>query len=105
QGMVRQWQKMFYGSRFSNTEMVNPDFAAMAESFGIRGIRCEKKEDVQKVVDEMIRHPGPCVVDFLCETDENVYPMVPSGKGIHEMELGIVGSAPPNMARDMGTLA
>jgi acetolactate synthase-1/2/3 large subunit len=105
QGMVRQWQKLFYGGRFSNSEMVNPDFAAMAESFGIRGIRCEKKEDVQKVVDEMIRHPGPCVVDFLCETDENVYPMVPSGKGIHEMELGIVGSAPPNMARDMGTLA
>ena len=105
QGMVRQWQKMFYGGRFSHTEMVNPDFAAMAESFGIRGIRCEKKEDVQKVVDEMIRHPGPCVVDFLCETDENVYPMVPSGKGIHEMELGIIGSAPPNMARDMGTLA
>ncbi len=105
QGMVRQWQKMFYGSRFSQTEMVNPDFAALAESFGIRGIRCEKKEEVRKVVDEMIRHPGPCVVDFLCETDENVYPMVPSGKGIHEMDLGVVGSAPPNMTREIGTLA
>ena len=105
QGMVRQWQKLFYGGRFSNSKMVNPNFAAMAESFGIRGIRCEKKADVRKVVDEMIRHPGPCLVDFICETDENVYPMVPSGKGIHEMDLGIVGSAPPNMERDMGTLA
>ncbi len=105
QGMVRQWQQLFYKGRFSHSQMVNPDFAAMAESFGIRGIRCEKKEDVLKTVEEMVRHPGPCVVDFLCEEDENVYPMVASGKGLHEMELGIVGTAPPNSGRDMGTLA
>ncbi|NNM84320.1 MAG: biosynthetic-type acetolactate synthase large subunit [Phycisphaerales bacterium] len=105
QGMVRQWQQLFYKGRFSHSQMVNPDFAAMAESFGIRGIRCDKKEDVLKTVEEMVRHPGPCVVDFLCEEDENVYPMVASGKGLHEMELGIVGTAPPNSGRDMGSLA
>jgi len=105
QGMVRQWQQLFYKSRFSHSEMINPDFAAMAESFGIRGIRCEKKQDVLKVAEEMIKHPGPCVVDFLCETTENVYPMVASGKGLHEMEMGVVGTVPPNSARDMGTLA
>ncbi|HTV49245.1 MAG TPA: biosynthetic-type acetolactate synthase large subunit [Phycisphaerae bacterium] len=105
QGMVRQWQQLFYKSRFAHSEMVNPDFAAMAESFGIRGIRCEKKQDVLKVAEEMVKHPGPCVVDFICETAENVYPMVASGKGLHEMELGVVGTAPPNSARDMGTLA
>ncbi len=105
QGMVRQWQQLFYGSRFSNSEMFNPDFAAMAESFGIRGLRCERKEDVLKTVTEMINHPGPCVVDFLCETAENVYPMVPSGKGLHEMELGVVAELPPNTGRELGTLA
>ncbi len=105
QGMVRQWQQLFYKGRFSHSEMVNPDFAAMAESFGIRGIRCERKEDVLKTVKEMVNHPGPCVVDFLCETAENVYPMVASGKGLHEMELGVVGTAPPNSGREMGSLA
>lgn len=105
QGMVRQWQQLFYKGRFSHSEMVNPDFAAMAESFGIKGLRCDRKEDLRKTVEAMVNHPGPCVVDFLCETAENVYPMVASGKGLHEMELGIVGSAPPNSDRDMGTLA
>lgn len=105
QGMVRQWQQLFYKGRFSHSEMFNPDFAAMAESFGIRGIRCEKKEDVLKCAREMVEHPGPCVVDFLCETAENVYPMVGTGKALHEMELGVVGCTPPNSAREMGTLA
>ncbi len=105
QGMVRQWQQLFYKGRFSHSEMFNPDFAAMAESFGIRGIRCEKPEDVLKCAREMVEHPGPCVVDFLCETAENVYPMVGTGKGLHEMELGVVGCTPPNSGREMGTLA
>jgi acetolactate synthase I/II/III large subunit len=105
QGMVRQWQQMFYNSRFAHTEMFNPDFAKMAESFGIRGIRCERKEDVLKTVEMMIKHDGPCVVDFLCETKENVYPMVASGKALHEMELGVVGAGQSNTARELGTLA
>ncbi len=103
QGMVRQWQQMFYKSRFSNTEMHNPDFAKMAESFGIRGIKCELKEDILKTVEAMIKHDGPCVVDFLCEANENVYPMVASGKALHEMELGVVRrrrqTPPANWAR------
>ncbi len=107
QGMVRQWQQLFYKSRFSNSEMINPDFAKMAEAYGIRGIRCDRKEDVLKVVEEMIRHPGPCLVDFQCETNENVYPMVASGKALHEMDLGVVGEspAPTNTARELGSLA
>ncbi len=105
QGMVRQWQKLFYGGRFSHTEMINPDFAALAASFGIRGVRCDKKEDVPRIVEEMVQYPGPCVVDFICETDENVYPMVASGKGLHEMEMGVVGETPPNSSREMGSLA
>ncbi|MEI8196345.1 MAG: biosynthetic-type acetolactate synthase large subunit, partial [Phycisphaerae bacterium] len=108
QGMVRQWQQLFYKSRFSNSEMHNPDFAAVAEGFGVKGIKCTRKEDVLKVAEQMINHDGPCVVDFLVETNESVYPMVAPGKGLHEMELGCVGTAPPPNAarpRDLGTLA
>jgi len=88
QGMVKQWQDLFYQRRYSHTAMKNPDFAKLAEAYGVRGIRCERKEDVTKTVEEMINHPGPVVVDFVVEPNEHVYPMVPSGKGLHEMELG-----------------
>ena len=90
QGMVKQWQDLFYGQRYSQTVMKNPDFAKMAESFGVRGIKCEHKCDVPKVVKEMVEHDGPCVVDFCVEPNEHVYPMVPSGKGLHEIVLGVV---------------
>jgi acetolactate synthase-1/2/3 large subunit len=60
----------------------------MAEACGIRGIRCDHKEDVAKTVKEMLEHNGPVIVDFYVEPNEHVYPMVPSGKGLHEMELG-----------------
>jgi acetolactate synthase-1/2/3 large subunit len=88
QGMVKQWQDLFYQHRYSQTAMKNPNFAKMAEAFGIRGIRCENKCDVAKTVKEMLDHKGPVVVDFFVEPNEHVYPMVPSGKGLHEMEMG-----------------
>jgi acetolactate synthase I/II/III large subunit len=88
QGMVKQWQDLFYGRRYSQTVMKNPNFAKLAEACGIRGIRCEHKCDVEKTVKEMLAHKGPIVVDFFVEPNEHVYPMVPAGKGLHEMELG-----------------
>jgi len=88
QGMVKQWQDLFYGRRYSQTVMKNPNFAKLAEAYGIRGIRCDHKCDVEKTVKEMVTHKGPIVVDFYVEPNEHVYPMVPSGKGLHEMELG-----------------
>src|SRR5271170_1286390 len=88
QGMIKQWQDLFYSRRYSQTAMKNPNFAALAESFGIRAVRCENKAEVPRVVGEMINHKGPMVVDFYVEPNEHVYPMVPSGKGLHEMELG-----------------
>jgi acetolactate synthase-1/2/3 large subunit len=88
QGMVKQWQDLFYGRRYSNTAMKNPNFAAMAESFGVRGLCCTKKEDVPATVQAMLKHEGPIVVDFHVEPNEHVYPMVPAGKGLHEMEMG-----------------
>ncbi len=88
QGMVKQWQDLFYDHRYSQTKMKNPNFAKMADAFGVRGIRCEHKGDVEKTVKEMLAHKGPVVVDFFVEPNEHVYPMVPSGKGLHEMEMG-----------------
>jgi acetolactate synthase-1/2/3 large subunit len=88
QGMIKQWQDLFYDRRYSQSPMKNPNFAAMAEAFGVKGIRCDDKTQVPKVVDQMLSHPGPVVVDFFVEPNEHVYPMVPSGKGLHEMELG-----------------
>jgi acetolactate synthase-1/2/3 large subunit len=88
QGMVKQWQDLFYQKRYSQSAMKNPNFAAMAEAYHIRGIRCDRKEDVAKTVEAMLKHDGPVVVDFYVEPNEHVYPMVPSGKGLHEMELG-----------------
>ena len=67
QGMVKQWQELFYKGRLSYTKMTNPDFAKLAEGFGVRGISCRRKEDLIKTVEEMVNTPGPCVVDFHCE--------------------------------------
>ncbi|MGA2582501.1 MAG: biosynthetic-type acetolactate synthase large subunit [Tepidisphaeraceae bacterium] len=88
QGMVKQWQDLFYQRRYSQTAMKNPNFAALAQAFGIHAVRCDNKADVPRVVGEMINHDGPMLVDFYVEPNEHVYPMVPSGKGLHEMELG-----------------
>src|SRR4051812_1071110 len=90
QGMVKQWQDLFYERRYSQTVMKNPDFTKMAEAFGIKGLRAKHKEDVPRVVDEMLSHDGPVVVDFVVEPNEHVYPMVPAGKGLHEQVLGVV---------------
>src|SRR4029079_3852086 len=85
QGMVKQWQDLFYERRYSQTKMKNPNFAAMAESFGVRGIRCENKCDVEKTVKEMLAHKGPVVVDFFVEPNEDVYSMATSGNGFTEI--------------------
>jgi acetolactate synthase-1/2/3 large subunit len=88
QGMIKQWQDLFYEKRYSSSLMKNPSFAKMAEAYGVRGVRCEHKSDIEKTVKEMLSHDGPMVVDFVVDPNEHVYPMVPSGKGLHEMELG-----------------
>ncbi|HEX8340214.1 MAG TPA: biosynthetic-type acetolactate synthase large subunit [Tepidisphaeraceae bacterium] len=91
QGMIKQWQDLFYDKRYSQSRMKNPNFAMMAESFGVKGLVCTDKKDVPKIVDQMLSHDGPVVVDFKVDPNEHVYPMVPAGKGLHEQVLGTVG--------------
>ena len=84
-GMVRQWQELFYGRRYACSYLKNPDYAAVAQAMGAVGITVEKKEDVPKVIERMLVEKRPCVVNFHVEAEENVWPMVPAGKSLNEM--------------------
>lgn len=85
-GMVRQWQELFYGKRYSKSHIDNPEYAKVAEALGAVGITVTKKEDVPKAIKKMLAEKRPCVVDFKVEREENVWPMVPAGKSINEMD-------------------
>ncbi len=85
-GMVRQWQELFYGKRYSKSSLQNPEFAAVAEAFGAVGMTVDKKSDVKSAIAKMLKEKKPCVVDFRIEREENVWPMVPTGKSLHEMD-------------------
>jgi acetolactate synthase-1/2/3 large subunit len=91
QGMVKQWQDLFYQERYSSTAMANPDFKRLAEAMNCKGLRCERKQDLPAVMKEFLEYDGPVVMEAVVEKDEHVYPMVPAGKALHEMELGDVG--------------
>ena len=85
-GMVRQWQELFYGKRYSKSYLANPEYAKVAEALGAVGITVDKKADVNKVIKAMLDEKRPCVVDFKVEREENVWPMVPAGKSLNEMD-------------------
>jgi acetolactate synthase-1/2/3 large subunit len=85
-GMVRQWQELFYNKRYSCSYLQNPDYARLAEALGAKGITVDKKADVAGAVKSMLAEKRPCVVDFRVESEENVWPMVPAGKSLHEMD-------------------
>ena len=88
-GMVRQWQEFFYSGRYSQSYMeALPDFVKMAESYGHEGIRIEKSDDVENALKEALSMKDKTVImDFITDQTENVYPMIASGKGHHEMHL------------------
>jgi len=88
-GMVRQWQEMFHGSRYSESYMDSlPDFVKLAEAYGMVGLRCEKVADVDKTIKEMLAVKGPVIVDMMVDQNENVYPMIPAGAAHYELLLG-----------------
>ena len=88
-GMVRQWQELFHGGRYSESYMDSlPDFVKLAESFGAKGLRASKPEEVDDLIVEMIETEGPVIADVLVDKESNVYPMIPSGAAHYEMKLG-----------------
>ena len=79
-GMVRQWQKLFYNNRFSQTDIrKKTDYVKFAESFGAKGMKIEKEEDIAPVLKEALSTPSPVVVDCRISNDENVLPMIRPG--------------------------
>ncbi|PZQ48517.1 MAG: acetolactate synthase 3 large subunit [Rhodovulum sulfidophilum] len=88
-GMVRQWQELLHGERYSASWSESlPDFVKLAEAFGWKGIRCEDPADLDAAIQAMLDHPGPVLFDCLVEKHENCFPMIPSGKAHNEMLLG-----------------
>ncbi len=88
-GMVRQWQELLHGSRYSESYMDSlPDFVKLAEAFGCVGLRATKTAEVDAVINEMIAVKRPVVVDMCVDQKENCFPMIPSGAAHNEMILG-----------------
>ena len=87
-GMVRQWQELLHGERYSHSwSEALPDFVKLAEAFGAKGIKCDHPSDLDDAIREMVEHPGPVILDCLVEKHENCFPMIPSGEPHNKMLL------------------
>ena len=87
-GMVRQWQELNHGSRYSQSYTSSlPDFIMLAKSFGIKGLRVDEVSGLDATIDEMINTNGPVIADIRVEKEENCFPMIPSGAAHNEMIL------------------
>ncbi len=88
-GMVRQWQDMFYDNRLSGVDLAgNPDFVALAKSYGARGFRIRRSSDVRKILTEALNYnDGPCLIEAEVEKQDNVFPMIPAGGTMADMLL------------------
>lgn len=84
QGMVTQWQSLFYEHRYSHTHQLNPDFLKLADAMGLKGLRLSKQEDVDATLKEFIETEGPVLLEVKVEPKVPVLPMVPAGKGLDE---------------------
>jgi len=84
-GMVRQWQEFFYDKRYVATPLVAPDFAALANAFGIRGERITSRNEVIPTIRAARESSDSMLIDFRVEQEDSVYPMVPAGGSLHEM--------------------
>ena len=88
-GMVRQWQELLHGERYSHSwSEALPDFVKLAEAFGAKGIKVDDAADVDDGIKEMLAHDGPVILDCLVERHENCFPMIPSGEPHNKMLLG-----------------
>ena len=87
-GMVRQWQELLHGERYSHSwSDALPDFVKLAEAFGAKGILCSDPADLDDAIMEMLNHDGPVIFDCLVEKHENCFPMIPSGEPHNKMLL------------------
>jgi len=86
-GMVRQWQQMFFEKRYASTELVNPDFVAIAKGYHIEAERVSKRKDLKSAVDKMIKSKKPYFLEVKVEKEDNVFPMIPTGASVSDIRL------------------
>lgn len=86
-GNVRQWQELFYGSRFSQTPMINPDFCMIASAYGIPAEEVADREQLQGAVERMLHHDGPYLLNVRIDPCGMVFPMIPAGKCVTDIML------------------
>ena len=84
-GMVRQWQEFFYERRYAATPLLSPDFAKLAEAFGLRSATVSRRQDVEPTIEMARAEEGTVVINFKVEQEDTVYPMVPAGADLHAM--------------------
>jgi acetolactate synthase-1/2/3 large subunit len=86
-GMVRQWQELFHGKRYSFTEMDNPDFVKIAGAYNINASKVTKRENLATAIREMLDTPGPYFLEVVVGKEDNVFPMVPAGAAVSDILL------------------
>jgi acetolactate synthase-1/2/3 large subunit len=88
-GMVRQWQQLLHGERYSHSYSESlPDFVKLAEAYGATGLRVEHPDELDAAITAMIDTPGPVILDCRVVKDENCLPMIPSGRAHNDMLMG-----------------
>jgi acetolactate synthase-1/2/3 large subunit len=86
-GMVRQWQELFHQNRYSFVDIQSPDFVQVAKGFGIPGQSVSKRENLKGALREMLNHDGSYLLEIMVGKENNVFPMVPQGRGVAEIVL------------------
>ncbi|TRW99067.1 biosynthetic-type acetolactate synthase large subunit [Flavobacterium gawalongense] len=86
-GMVRQWQQLFFDKRYASTEMINPNFIAIAEGYYIKAKKVTKREDLDAAVAEMMASKESYFLEVMVEKENNVFPMIPTGASVSDMRL------------------
>jgi acetolactate synthase-1/2/3 large subunit len=86
-GMVRQWQELFFESRYASTIMSNPDFVRIAAAYDIEAARVSERSALDAAIEEMIAHKGPYFLEVCVENEHNVFPMIPTGASVSEIRL------------------
>ena len=86
-GMVRQWQELFFKSRYASTGLTNPNFTKIAEGFGVPAMKITDREDLDAAMDELLAKEGPCLLEVEVQKEGNIFPMVPAGASVSEIRL------------------
>jgi len=104
-GMVRQWQQFFHGGRYAESYTDSlPDFIALANSFGIKGMRVIDPNELKSSIQEMLNHDGPVLMDVCVDKMENVFPMIPAGAAHNEMKFNDKDDKETQTVEGMGLL-